>query len=746
MKPQDRFTDVRHAKAFRDLDHAVALERNGMLVQADSAYATVIANNPQYFDALHLYGLFKFKRGQLSDAIRLIENAHKLNPGSLNALNSLGVVYAHLKSYGQALDTFNKIVQHDQNNIQALSNKAQCLNELGRFQEAVDICDKILSLDKFKLDASLARGAALLELGNHEQALLSYQNIVAFNPTHAVAWCGIGNAFYRLKRYDEALAAYDRALFLKADLENAWFGRGNALSDLRRHNEALVAYDKAVSIKPNLTEAWLARAVIFSSMRRSKEAIDAYTKVKNINPDFPFIDGFYIHQKMLSCDWAGLDRMIQAVEADIFARKPSALPFGWQGLSESEQSLRLCAQIWNEIKFPIPKIIRKDTIQRTKLLSDKIRIGYVSGEFRDHATSRLIAGLLESHDKAKFEVIGLDNGWDDSSAVRARINNALNKIIDIRRLDDDTVAAKIHDERIDILVNLNGYFGEGRTRVFAYKAAPIQVNYLGFPGTLGAGYIDYIIADKCVLPPESKICYDEKVVYLPHTYQVNDRNKTVSESNNSRSESNLPLDEFVFCCFNNAYKITPNTFDSWMAILKRVDNSVLWLLEDNDLAAQNLRREAQQRAVDPSRLIFAKRMPLADHLARHLLADLFLDTLPYNAHTTASDALWAGLPVLTQIGQTFAGRVAASLLNAIGLPELITHSRQEYEALAVELALNRERLFLIREKLEKNRMTTPLFDTALFTRHMEAAYEAMYQRNQAGLLPDHIEIQPITTS
>jgi protein O-GlcNAc transferase len=740
MKPQDQFTDAQRARAFRDLDQAVALERTGLLAQADMAYAKVIESNPQYFDALHLYGLFKFKTGQFSDALKLIEKAHKINPASLNALNSLGVVYAHLKRYEQALDTFNRIIQRDENNVQALSNKAQCLNELGRFQETVDICNKVLSLDRSKFDAYLARGAALLELGDNEQALSSYQNIVAYNQRHALGWCGIGNALHRLKRYEEALGAYGKALSIKPDLENAWLGRGNALSDLKRHDEALVAYDKALSIKPDLAEAWCARGVIFSSIGRGTEALDAFSKARAINPNFPFIDGFYIHQKMLCCDWSDLDRLFRLMEEDVLSGKPTAMPFGWQGLAVSEQSLHRCAQTWNKFKFHQPEIIRKNQTERR--FADKIRVGYVSGEFRVQATSSLIAGLFEVHDKSKFEIIGFDNGWDDSSVVRARINNAMNKMIDIRGADDGAAVAKIREEQIDILVNLNGYFGEGRSRVFAHKAAPIQVNYLGFPGTLGADYIDYIIADKCVLPPENKAFYDEKVVYLPHTYQVNDRNKIIGQTDLSRSEANLPLHRFVFCCFNNAYKITPSTFDSWMAILKRVDDSVLWLLEDSDLATQNLRREAQRRAVDPSRLIFAKRMPLGEHLARHRLADLFLDTVPYNAHTTASDALWTGLPVLTQIGQTFAGRVAASLLNAIELSELITHSPQEYEALAIDLALNREKLSLIREKLDRNRMTTPLFDTTLFTRHMEAAYAAVYQRFQAGLPPDHIEIQP----
>ena len=324
--------------------------------------------------------------------------------------------------------------------------------------------------------------------------------------------------------------------------------------------------------------------------------------------------------------------------------------------------------------------------------------------------------------------------------MRHRLEAAFDKFIDVRDRSDRDAALLARKLEINIAVDLGGFTNDSRTDIFAMRAAPIQVNYLGYPGTMGAEFIDYIIADRILIADRDRKFYREKIVSLPHTYQVNDRKRYITEESFTRDQCGLPQNDFVYCCFNNNYKITPWIFDSWMRILSRVDDSVIWLLEDNKTAAKNLRKEAQQRGIDASRIIFAERMPPADHLARHRLADLFLDTLPYNAHTTASDALWAGLPVLTQIGETFAGRVAGSLLNAIDLPELITHSRGEYEALAIELALNRDKLLNIKEKLTKNRLTTPLFDTALYTKHLEAAYEAMYRRYQAGLLPDHIEI------
>ncbi len=347
---------------------------------------------------------------------------------------------------------------------------------------------------------------------------------------------------------------------------------------------------------------------------------------------------------------------------------------------------------------------------------------------------------MEHHDRARFEIYAFDNGWDDHSETRRRIHDCVDGIIQIRELGDPAAIAAIRERGIDILVNLNGYFGDDRMRLFAQRAAPLQVNYLGFPGTLGAPYMDYIVADREVLPPDQRMLYSEKVAWLPNCYQANDREKEIAARSFGRAECGLPEQGFVFCCFNNAYKITPAIFDCWMRILGKVEASVLWLLEDTAAAAANLRREAAARGIDPNRLVFAGRMPLPEHLARHRCADLFLDTLPYNAHTTASDALWTELPLVTCRGETFAGRVAASLLTNMRLPELITTTLPDYERLAIELATAPERHAAIKQKLAANRLTTPLFDTGLFTGHLEAAYIAMYERYLAGLAPDHIEI------
>ena len=437
------------------------------------------------------------------------------------------------------------------------------------------------------------------------------------------------------------------------------------------------------------------------------------------------------------CDWMDLDGLYINIQQALQNHQRIVEPFGFQGISTSESDLLLSAKIFVETRFPSLKNIVPES---TRVADGKIRVAYLCGEFRDQATSVLMTGVYECHNSQNFEIYALDNGWNDGGRLRPRMQKAFKQMIDISHMTDIDVVKLIRDLKIDILVNLNGYFGEARQSIFAHHASPIQVNYLGFPGTLGAEYMDYLIADPIVIPPASRQFYVEKIAYMPASYQANDSNREIADRQFSRLELGLPEDGFVFCCFNNNYKITPSTFDIWMSILRSVEGSVLWLIEDNLAAGRNLKLEAQKRGVSPDRIIFASRLPLPEHLARHQVADLFIDTLPYNAHTTASDALWAGLPVLTCKGGTFPGRVAASLLSALNLPELIAQTPQEYEDLAIELANNPEKLKAIKEKLQINRLQEPLFNTQLFTRHLEALYKQMYERYQSNLPLNHISI------
>jgi predicted O-linked N-acetylglucosamine transferase (SPINDLY family) len=656
--------------------HGMALFRQGGFADAERIFEQVLHQQPDHFDAMHLLGIIACQSHRIGRGIELISNAIKLN-----------------------------------------ANVA---------------------------DAHYNLGNALLDLMRPQEALESYERVIELKPnvtmslSYAALYANRGKALMLLARPAEALASYDRALALKPDYAEAYCSRGTVLRELNRPEEALASYDKALALERDLVKAWLGRGHVLNRLKRHEVAADAYANVLRLDPQRSLMKGLILHQKMLSCEWKDVNYLIAEIERDLASGKLSAEPFGWQGVAKTERSLLLCAKLYNEKEFPA-SITNNNRLQYDH--KRKVRVGYLSGRFGRQAVSHLLVGVLENHDDSRFEIYAFDNGWDDQSEIRQRINASVHNVVNISRLTDSLAIDAICENQIDILVNLNGYYGKRRTRVFAQRPAPIQISYLGYPGTLGANYIDYIIADRYVIPQSHKAFYTEKVVYLPNCYQANDGKKEIGAHYFSRKECDLPENGFVFCCFNNSYKIMPDVFDCWMRILKQVGGSVVWLMETNSAVANNLRKEAVARGVDPKRLIFAKRMPLLpDHLARHRLADLFLDTLPYNAHTTASDALWAGLPVLTCVGDTFPGKVAASMLHTIGLSELTTTTLDAYEQMAIDLANQPEKLAAMKRKVVHNRLTTPLFDTKLFTKHIEAAYTAMYERHQAGLAPEHIVI------
>ena len=440
---------------------------------------------------------------------------------------------------------------------------------------------------------------------------------------------------------------------------------------------------------------------------------------------------------MKVCSWPGLAETLGDISKKVVANKKVINPFQLLALNDDALLHKKSSEIYIQSRYPFNPVLGP-ILKRPQ--SQKIRVGYFSADFHNHATGYLMAELFELHDKSQFKLVGFSFGPIVNDEMRQRLEKSFDRFIEVGGKSDIEVAKLSRELNIDIAVDLKGFTKDAKTGIFAHRAAPIQVNYLGYPGTMGADYIDYIIADKTLIPPELQSYYSEKIISLPNSYQVNDRQRIISDKQITRQELGLPENGFVFCCFNNNYKILPATFASWMRILRAVEGSVLWLFQDNFWAVQNLKKEAEKHGISADRLVFAERLPLPEHLARHRQADLFLDTLPYNAHTTTSDALWGGLPVLTLMGESFASRVAASLLNAIGLPELITTSQAEYEALAIELAMNPKKLADIKLKLKNNRFTAPLFDTPLFANNLEVAYIDMYGRYHTGLEPDHITI------
>ena len=674
---------------------------------------------------------------KISEAECLFRELLKIKPTHVAALNLLTVVLMSMERFAEAEEFIERAVTINDNSDVSFYNYGLILKRLGRATEAKRQFDKALHLNSGVYETWNNRGTVFNDLKQYDQAVSDFDKAISLNPNYLDAFCNKGRSLVGLKRLDEALAAYGKALALKPDLAEAWLGRSGVLAELKRYDEALAAFDKALTLKPDLAEAWLGRGSVLAELKRYQKAVYAFDKALALEPDVLAAEGSRLHCKMRLCDWSNLavecGHLISSVKDD----KTNTDPFAFLTISASAEDQLKCAKLWVNKRFPrSDKQIWRGEIYKHK----KIRIAYVSADFHQHATTHLMAGVFEEHDKSRFEVTAISIGPDDASEMRQRLKGSFDRFTDARTLSDDEIASRIRDAEIDILVDLKGFTQDARTDIFARRPAPIQVNYLGYPGTMGADYIDYLIADQTVVPKSHQAYYTEKLVYLPDSYQANDARRTVSSKLFTRAECKIPEKGFVFCCFNNNHKIAPEVFDCWMRILHQVNDSVLWLLEGNAIAVSNLRKEAVARGIGAERLIFAPFMPPSDHLARHRLADLFLDTLPFNAHTTTSDALWAGLPVLTQIGETFAGRVAASLLNAIDLPELITSTRQEYFELAIALATNPGKLAAIKHRLSQNRLAKPLFKTQLFTRHIEQSYEAMHERYQAGLTPENIYV------
>lgn len=516
---------------------------------------------------------------------------------------------------------------------------------------------------------------------------------------------------------------------------------GNAYRELDRYEPALASYARAIDLAPSVASFWFHQAQILMAMDRSEDAIASLDRTLELDPDHGHALGTRVAAQRSLCDWAGLEDRVTGLAAAVRADRAAVAPFQWL-VSCDDPALQLqCARRHAAARYPARAALRTDEAPRRH---ERIRVAYLSADFHGHATSYLMAGLFESHDRDRFEISAYSFGPDRRDDMRQRLVRAFDRFVDVRHLDDGAVARLMVEHGIDIAVDLKGYTHLGRSGILSFRPAPMQVSYLGYPGTLGTDFIDYIVADRHVIPPDQQRHYTERVVSLPDCYQVNDAARAIAPRRPGRAELGLPDPGFVFCCFNNSSKLGPDIFDIWMRLLRHVSGSVLWLLADNATVQRNLRREAVQRGVDSERLVFAARLPHAEHLARLSQADLFLDTLPYNAHTTSSDALWAGVPVLTCRGQAFAGRVAASLLQAAGLPELVTESLQDYEGEALRLAHTPTLLGSLRGRLDRLRPGVPLFDTQRFRRHLEAAYVVMWQRYQHGLAPEAFEVPALS--
>ena len=728
------------------LQDALKLRRAGRLAEAADIYRRVLIAAPESFEALHALGIVRYQCGDLQEAERLIGQAVAVNPGAVDAQYNRGSLLLRLGRSEEAVGCFDRAIALKPDYVEALTNRGNALVRLKRNAEALADFDRTTALRPDLAQTWANRGAALFKLGRFADAVASYDKTLGLQPAHLESRLNRGDALIGLQRLDEALAEFDRVLEAQPKNAEAWTRRGSALSQLDRQEEAVAAYSRALELQPDHLEALNQRGNTLLVLRRFEEAARDFEQVVAHDPDFPWARGNLAYCHLHVCRWDGLEAEVTAILQAVRKGLPvcAPLPFlSLAGLTGEADALPADAlrgaKIWVERQFPASVEI---LWRGEQYGHERIRVAYLSADFNDHAVARLSVGLFEHHDPKRFETIAVSLGPSDGSRMRQRLEVAFETFLDVRAMKDAEVAAWLREKEVDVAIDLNGFTAGCRPGILSRRPAPVQAQFLGFPGTMGAPYIDYIFADETVIPPEQRGHYEEKVIYLPHSFLPNDSKRSIAEPIPNRSHAGLPENGFVFCCFSGAFKLTPAMFGVWMRLLHEVRDGVLWLPAGSVSSSGALQREAEHRGLDSRRLVFAPfTATTEEHLSRLRLADLFLDTVPYNAHATACDALWAGVPLLTLQGTAFASRVAASALNAADLSELVTHSIQDYETLALELARDRARLRGIRERLHRARSSSALFDTESFTRGFEHAIAEMQKRLQNGLAPESFAVR-----
>ncbi len=716
------------------------LER-GLFQEAEDNFLESLRMVPDRPSTLTNLAAAQIKLKKYSEAKQCSERSMELEKNNPETFMNLGLISKEESEYDLALDFFNRAILLNPDQSLAWLNKGAILNQLKRYDEALASHEKAISINPGYAEAWANNGITLYELERYDESLASYEKALSLDGNCHKVWSNQGVVYGNLKQYDKALSAYEKALTINPDYAEAWLNIGVVYGNLKQYDKALSAYEKALTINPDYAEAWSNKGEVYSNLKQYDEALSAYDRALQIKPNLNYILGQLIHNKMMIGDWTGIDVMASNLSNRISSGFKAGTPFSILSILDSPQLHLQASKIWALDKYPLNHSLPALTIKPHK----KIRLGYFSADFGNHPVSILTSELFHLHDRENFEVVAIslkNDGKND--LMRKELIQAFDQFIDVENKSDIEIARLCRNIEIDIAIDLGGHTHGSRTGIFSYRASPIQVNYLGYPGTMGAEYIDYIIADPIVIPKLNRSFYREKVVSLPDTYIVDDSRRLVSKKNFSRTEFGLPDSGIVFCVFNNSYKINQDLLKSWSRILLQVPNSVLWISENNQSFKINILNALINLGIRIERVIFAKRLESPqDHLKRYQLADLFLDTSPYGAHTTAIDALRVGLPIVTLLGEAFAGRVAASALNAVGLQCLITNNWNEYESLAIKLATHPKELQDLKAQLYANIKTKPLFNTRLFTKNLEAAYLEMYRRQQAGLSADHIDLGKI---
>lgn len=707
----------------------------GMFEEAAAWYQQATALNPHSAQTWNNLGNALRKLDLLEDAEQAYKNAIDINPFYDDPYNNIGVLLKDSGRQEEALHYFQKALAINPAFGEAKSNLGSLLQETGKFDQAAAAISEAASDAPHSAEARNNYGLSLLKAGKFEQALEELKQAVALNPNMPTIWNNLGLTHKALNQSSDAIDCFQKAIDLDRESVSGWSNLGIVYLNLNNYARASECFDQALAHDPENISALINKGLAMEKLGRLEQAIEHLDKAYALSPNHDWLQGARLHTHMAACDWREYNTIPQLIER-VRTGEKAAMPFTLIGLPVEAQDQLICAKTYVQDRCPA-----MPSPGRTAASNDKIRIAYISSDFYDHATTQLLAGVIENHDRSTFEISAFSFSPNDNSAARERIVKAFgDNFYDVNNLSNTQIAQMLADKSIDIAIDLKGMTQGNRLGIFAHRAAPIQIGYLGYPATSGADFIDYFIADHVTITPDIRASFSEKIVYMPHTYQPNDSNRPVADNAGQRQDHDLPADGFVFCAFNSTYKITPENFAVWMEILKSVDKSILWLIDGGSLQQQNLRAAATTHGVDPARLIFAKKKPAPEHLARHRHADLFLDNLPCNAHTTAADALWAGLPLLTCAGNSFTGRVASSLLNAAGLQELITTSWDDYKQKAIALAHDPAMLAALKNKAQLGRTSSALFDTKRYTKNLEQAFRVMWQRQKDSLPPQDFDV------
>jgi protein O-GlcNAc transferase len=707
-----------------------ANKRLGKIDQAFIFLKKVTELNPEYADGHNNLGVILQDQEKFQESIASFKLALSLKPNYSEAYNNLAITYKKISKLEESINLFYKAISFNPNYVEAYNNLGTTFKEQGKTSEAIEFFNKALSIKPDYAEAYYNMGIVFQEQNETLKASEAYIKVIKINPNYVEAYNNLGTTFKEQGKTSEAIEFFNKALSIKPDYAEAYYNMGIIFKQQSKYKESLELYNKALSIKPDYAEALYNIGIILQEQGKLKESIDYFDKALLIKPNYEKAQAQKLYQKAKICDWEN-DKEDREIIKKLGKSNNSIPPFTMLSFEDDPNNHLLRSKIYAKKNFYQKQI---PFIKNTKFLKNKrLHIGYFSADFQNHATMYLMSDIFEKYNKNKFKVHVYSFGKSsDSDQIRQKLKNSVDVFRDVIDLDEKSIAMLAREDKIDIAIDLKGYTRNSRPRIFSYRAAPIQINFLGYPGTIGADFMDYIIADTVVIPDNKKNNYSEKKIYLPFTYQPNSYSASFVKKNFTRSQMGLPEKGFIFCCFNNSYKISLNEFSIWMRLLERVEGSVFWLMRSNKWAESNLCKEAEKRGIKSTRLIFANKLPYFDHLARCELGDLFLDTFNCNAHTTASDALCAGMPLITKIGEGFAARVASSILNALDLPELITKNDEEYEALIFEIATSSEKFLKIKKKLLENRVTKPLFNSELFINYLEDGYNQVYQNYLDG--------------